>query len=226
MPRLTGSSTPQQLAPGYELTAPGLVGSVTEMTAEQSATRGDAGLHEPALLAALANAEVVPGKVFEIEVESETPALAGDGTRADGLTAETRGGEPAVVLTIPHLEEETDYAVLYTDEGGYTRWILPANPPAPDTPPGAPVRFKIVGIMQNSVLQGSLIVSEDAFIQRFPGQAGYQVFLIDAGADRVAARQPRKISYLSWARPPPSRACCSSRAATRPGEPLRRASSA
>ena len=143
MPDLSGSSAPVQLAPGYELTAPGLVGTITEMTAEASATRGDAGLHEPAFLRALAGADVYAGKVFEIELSAEAPALADDGTRADGLTNVTRSGEPAGELAIPHQEEETDYAVLYTDEGGYTRWILPSNPPAPDTPVGAPVRFNL-----------------------------------------------------------------------------------
>lgn len=40
--------------------------------------------------------------------------------------------------------------------------------------------LKIVGVLANSVLQGSLIVSERHFTQLFPNQSGYQVFLIDA----------------------------------------------
>jgi putative ABC transport system permease protein len=40
--------------------------------------------------------------------------------------------------------------------------------------------IRIVGILANSVLQGSLLISEGNFVQRFPSQEGYQVFLIDA----------------------------------------------
>jgi hypothetical protein len=144
MPTLTGSSTPTPIAGGgYQLLAPGLVGEVREMTAVESATRADGGLHEPALLRAIGGAEMVAGKVFEIEVESETPAIAEDGSRADGLTATTRSGEPAMALTIPHLEEGAAYAVLYTDEAGLSRWILPADPPGDAAPAGQPVHFHL-----------------------------------------------------------------------------------
>lgn len=51
---------------------------------------------------------------------------------------------------------------------------------------GKPIRLRIVGIMANSVLQGSLITSEEQFMRQFPGQSGYQVFLIDAPKERVA----------------------------------------
>lgn len=52
---------------------------------------------------------------------------------------------------------------------------------------GRPIRLRIVGVMANSVLQGSLLISEEQFIRQFPGQSGYQVFLIDAPKDRVGA---------------------------------------
>ena len=48
---------------------------------------------------------------------------------------------------------------------------------------GGVVQLRIVGILANSVLQGSLIVSEAAFIQRFHGESGYRAFLIDAGPE-------------------------------------------
>lgn len=144
MPRLTGTSTPTPIAGGgYQLLAPGLVGEVREMSAAESATRADGGLHEPALLRAIEGAEMAAGKVFEIEVEAETPAVAEDGTRADGLTATTRSGEPAMALTIPHLEEGAAYAVLYTDEAGISRWILPADPPSEAAPAGQAVHFHL-----------------------------------------------------------------------------------
>lgn len=47
---------------------------------------------------------------------------------------------------------------------------------------GRPFEIRIVGILANSVLQGSLLIAEDRFVERFPSQSGYQVFLIDPPA--------------------------------------------
>jgi ABC-type antimicrobial peptide transport system permease subunit len=51
---------------------------------------------------------------------------------------------------------------------------------------GRPVELRIVGVLSSSILQGGLIVSEQHFIERFPAQSGYQVFLVDAPPDRAA----------------------------------------
>ena len=51
---------------------------------------------------------------------------------------------------------------------------------------GQPIRLRIVGMMGNSVLQGSLLISEEQFVRQFPGQSGYQVFLIDTPKERTA----------------------------------------
>ena len=45
---------------------------------------------------------------------------------------------------------------------------------------GRKFRLRLVGMMKNSILQGSLIISESNFTQRFPSEEGYRVFLIDA----------------------------------------------
>jgi ABC-type antimicrobial peptide transport system permease subunit len=46
------------------------------------------------------------------------------------------------------------------------------------------VTLQVVGLLKNSVLQGSLLVSEERFLQMFPDAAGYGFFLIDArGSD-------------------------------------------
>ncbi|MBN1506518.1 MAG: FtsX-like permease family protein [Sedimentisphaerales bacterium] len=52
---------------------------------------------------------------------------------------------------------------------------------------GRPFRVRIVGVLGSSVLQGSLIIAENEFTARFPSVDGYQVFLIDAPADRADA---------------------------------------
>jgi len=55
---------------------------------------------------------------------------------------------------------------------------------------GKTVNLRIVGILGNSVLQGSLLVSEENFVRRFPSQSGYQVFLIDAPHDQATSLAP------------------------------------
>jgi putative ABC transport system permease protein len=52
---------------------------------------------------------------------------------------------------------------------------------------GQAFHVRIVGMLANSVLQGSLVVAEDKFVARFPSVAGYQAFLIDAPSDRLDA---------------------------------------
>ncbi|HEX9945268.1 MAG TPA: hypothetical protein VGG03_24935, partial [Thermoanaerobaculia bacterium] len=71
---LDGSPLPIQIAAGgYSLQAPSLRGTLTEMTAAESATRSDAGLREPQLQEALREADIVSVKVFEIDVASVAP---------------------------------------------------------------------------------------------------------------------------------------------------------
>jgi putative ABC transport system permease protein len=52
---------------------------------------------------------------------------------------------------------------------------------------GKPFRVRIVGMLQSSVLQGSLVIADNEFTARFPSVDGYQVFLIDAPADATNA---------------------------------------
>ncbi len=51
-----------------------------------------------------------------------------------------------------------------------------------------PLRFRIVGLLANSIFQGSLLVSEDDLVRVFPDTSGYQMFLIGAAKpDRAIA---------------------------------------
>jgi len=47
---------------------------------------------------------------------------------------------------------------------------------------GRKFRLRLVGMMKNSILQGSLLISEGNFTRRFPSEEGYRVFLIDVPA--------------------------------------------
>lgn len=50
---------------------------------------------------------------------------------------------------------------------------------------GENLTFRVVGFLDNSLLQGSLLISESDFVRAFPYLSGYRLFLIEAGADSV-----------------------------------------
>ncbi|HEU0038793.1 MAG TPA: FtsX-like permease family protein, partial [Verrucomicrobiae bacterium] len=51
---------------------------------------------------------------------------------------------------------------------------------------GQPFKVRIVGAVANSILQGQLIIDEAEFVKRFPGESGYQMFLIDAPSNATS----------------------------------------
>ncbi len=61
---------------------------------------------------------------------------------------------------------------------------------------GRVVRFRIAGLLANSLLQGSLLVHESQLLKHFPETGGYQYFLIDCPAEQQAAvtQQLRRVS--------------------------------
>jgi putative ABC transport system permease protein len=50
---------------------------------------------------------------------------------------------------------------------------------------GRTFRVRIVGMLKNSILQGTLIISEDQFTRRFPSEEGYRLVLVDASAGEL-----------------------------------------
>jgi putative ABC transport system permease protein len=52
---------------------------------------------------------------------------------------------------------------------------------------GKSFTVRLVGTLANSILQGSLIVSESAFTRHYPGETGWRMFLIDAPPGEAAA---------------------------------------
>jgi len=51
---------------------------------------------------------------------------------------------------------------------------------------GRPFKVRLVAALANSILQGSLVIDEAEFIARFPIEAGYRMFLVDAPTNRAA----------------------------------------
>ncbi|MCX5655986.1 MAG: ABC transporter permease [Planctomycetota bacterium] len=100
-------------------------------------------------------------------------------------TAQTPGESPWMLLkrspgeaAVPAIADQTTLewslqksvgdTLDYTDERGRTFCV------------------RIVGAIENSVLQGSLIISEEAFIEKFPSESGYRMFLVDAPPEQAA----------------------------------------
>ncbi len=52
---------------------------------------------------------------------------------------------------------------------------------------GNKFKVRLVAAVANSILQGNLIIAEDAFVRLFPGEAGYRFFLLDVPPGRLAA---------------------------------------
>ncbi len=70
---------------------------------------------------------------------------------------------------------------------------------------GNTFQVKIVGLLAGSVLQGKMIVSERAFLEKYPDAAGYRFFLIDAAADQaeqVSAHLTRQLEQRGLALEP------------------------
>jgi hypothetical protein len=55
---------------------------------------------------------------------------------------------------------------------------------------GRRFRLLLVGMLKNSILQGSLLISEDEFIKRFPSEDGYRVLLIDVPHQLPLSERP------------------------------------
>lgn len=60
----------------------------------------------------------------------------------------------------------------------------------PDQPP---IRFRVVGLLSNSVLQGSLLIGERDFERLFPNVSGYQYFLLQTNPDVELAEAERRL---------------------------------
>lgn len=52
---------------------------------------------------------------------------------------------------------------------------------------GRKFKIRIVGAVANSILQGNLVIAERHFIERFPTEAGYRMFLVDAPSNNAEA---------------------------------------
>lgn len=61
---------------------------------------------------------------------------------------------------------------------------------------GQVMRVRLVGMLESSILQGSLLIAENEFMARFPSESGYRVFLADVPAERAEAVEQTLTSGL------------------------------
>jgi len=83
---------------------------------------------------------------------------------ADGVT-------PVPVV----LEQNTAMYALHLWNGVGESYAMPDGR-------GGSVRLRVVGLLDNSIFQGTLLVGEAAFLRLFPDASGYQLFLVAAPA--------------------------------------------
>ena len=87
-------------------------------------------------------------------------------------------------------QPQADGAVPTIGDEATVRWALGKK--AGDTlayvdERGNTFQLRIVAVIRNSILQGSLIISERNFIERFPSVSGHRVLLVDAAPENSAA---------------------------------------
>jgi len=64
-------------------------------------------------------------------------------------------------------------------------------------PDYGPITFRVAGLLSNSILQGSLLINEEAFKRLFPEASGYRYFLIrspEGSSEEVAAMLENRLS--------------------------------
>jgi ABC-type lipoprotein release transport system permease subunit len=82
-----------------------------------------------------------------------------------------------------------DGAIPVFGEANTVTWMLHKGLGKELTVPddrGNPVRLRIVGLLQDSVFQSELLMSEENFLRLYPRQEGYQFFLIDVPTAHAA----------------------------------------
>ncbi|MEM8955239.1 MAG: FtsX-like permease family protein, partial [Verrucomicrobiota bacterium] len=61
---------------------------------------------------------------------------------------------------------------------------------------GETFRIKLVGFLANTLLQGNVLISEAAFVERYPDAAGYSYFLLDAPDEATADGTAKQLSRM------------------------------
>lgn len=126
---------------------------------------------------------------FDDATVTERSPFAWGGTLAS--TAEERLNPWSLLDDQAHEGTEADPIPVLIDKNtaNYSLKIyLPGTEFKVDYDSGETIHFVAVGFLANTILQGSLITSEQSFLSAFPAVAGYRYFLIrESGDSKIAA---------------------------------------
>jgi hypothetical protein len=126
MKTLPGTSAPVAVAPGYQITAPGLKGTVKKLLPNKQGYRSG-GVRNAEFEKAAKQADLRTIAVLEMNVRQQVTPRRRGVRSSDVARMVTREAEPAFALAVPDLGKNVGYAALYTDEAGTSRWFLPAK---------------------------------------------------------------------------------------------------
>ncbi len=119
----------------------------------------------------------------------EKPRVLGvprDMVERGGFTVETSGPVSGNPWTLLENEMEPGVIPAFGDHES-VQWILQlglGQDVAMEDEFGKPLRLRLTGLIQDSIFQSELLISEENFLRHFPSQSGYAFFLIDAAQDR------------------------------------------
>ena len=103
---------------------------------------------------------------------------------ADTADAESN---PWLLLNRPMLDGAPTPVVLDQSTAAYSMKVGLGDEFEIKDARGQPVRLRLVGLLKNSLLQGSVLMSEQSLLQHFPDVNGYRFFLIEAPLEQAAA---------------------------------------
>ncbi|MEN9574188.1 MAG: hypothetical protein RL514_2043 [Verrucomicrobiota bacterium] len=95
-----------------------------------------------------------------------------------GPSSKSFGPPPGTAVVIPGVADEASILWALGKKLGDTVDFTDER--------GKPFKVRLVAALAGSVLQGNLIIAEDEFTARYPGEAGYRFFLVDAPPERAA----------------------------------------
>lgn len=109
--------------------------------------------------------------------------------RAFTFTGAARGLDPAAGWRLLQTDTQDTNVIPAIGDANSIQWALGrglGDELTYEDESGRSFRIRLVGAVANSLLQGQLLVDEQAFVRRFPGVSGYRMFLVDAPSEQVS----------------------------------------
>ena len=128
-------------------------------------------------------------------VTEEMMSWFDDDTRERFSFAMTAGDNPWRLLNEPVGDDGAIPVIIDKNTAWYSLKVyVPGTEFTVNYDSGETVRFRLVGLLSNSVLQGSLLISESRFTTTFPDISGYRFFLMRLTGDGEVARLSTALS--------------------------------